>query len=103
MARMELLPPRLIMAEKVDGVDPKLAQLDQPMVTNPLKKFLSAHQFRTWTKANQIRNLHSSGSRTYGKKKPTVGTAVTCSGTRNYLRESVAANHDIQIFGLPDR
>ena len=47
-AHMEVLPSRLIIAKKTDGVDTRLAQLDQPMVTNPLKKFLGAHQFGTY-------------------------------------------------------
>jgi hypothetical protein len=47
IARMEKLPSRLIIAKKTDGADTRLAQLDQPLVTNPLEKFLGAHQFGT--------------------------------------------------------
>jgi hypothetical protein len=47
-ARMEKLPSRVIIAKKADGADTRLAQLDQPLVTNPLEKFLGAHQFGTY-------------------------------------------------------
>jgi hypothetical protein len=47
---MEVLPSQPIIAKKADGVDTRLAQLDQPMVTNPLEKFLGAHQFGTYNK-----------------------------------------------------
>jgi hypothetical protein len=42
-ARMEKLPSRLIIAKKADGADTRLAQLDQPLVMNLLKKFFGAH------------------------------------------------------------
>jgi hypothetical protein len=45
---MEKLPSRLIIAKKTDGADTRLAQLDQPLITNPLEKFLGAHQFGTY-------------------------------------------------------
>jgi hypothetical protein len=47
-ACMEKLPSRLIIAKKADGADTRLAQLDQPLVTNPLEKFLGPHQFGTY-------------------------------------------------------
>jgi hypothetical protein len=54
MAHIELvLPCRLIISKKMDGVNMELAQLDQPMVTNPLEKFLSAYQFGTYDQSQQ--------------------------------------------------
>jgi hypothetical protein len=65
-ARMELLPSRLIISKKADGIDTQLAQLDQPMVTNPLEKFLGAYQFGTycWT------NMRTRTKRTRGTENP---------------------------------
>jgi hypothetical protein len=74
---MEVLPSRLIIAKKTDGVDTRLAQLDQPMVTNPLEKFLGAHQFGTYDQGKPTRISRLSESKIYGKKKLTAVTAVT--------------------------
>ena len=49
---MEKLPSTLVIHKRADGIDTRLASLEEQMVMNPLEKYLNIHRFGTFKKSD---------------------------------------------------